>query len=605
MPPSCKDIAEHILIHEIIGIEATENTASGVNDFNLTICDEGNFVASGVNKIDFIGTDVEALPGGPGEVKVFIPPHEFLSHWNTADGSNGSQAVSEDVSRTTQRIATPSGGEGSPFITGGWAGTNQDATLSGTANFTTPGDITGLGGDSVMVVTVYDGNGAVLETFTTPVLAGNNVHTSTSGDIVVTVTNFGADGPDSKGDVEVDVDVGSIFTTNGLDGGRYRVEIDHTTDSAAANAPGTTFSYVQDDVFYDTNATTPSVGGPVTIAEGTTVVTKHLSGIEYYTLGSEFAAVVNDIDQLNKNTAAVSSNLRIRGQDYGLPTLNHSPFGTGSGFFTGWTNIETQDDVVWSRDDWAITQSNYCFIGTTGNIDARARDGWNNGSTVNGPNAAILVDTYGIQSTNTFDHFVDEDRRLESDYTTAWDSERSLVAGEALVQCSFLMVPNQSTLVGESSAQNADWTSYKPDLNGTNPDYSALGVGSGVSWYRIFTDTSGNFIPNMTWIFTGTFAGGNALTDLTNEDLQIFVRKVSGVGNSGTGSPALNLHGTPFNAGFFDDGNTNGQIRLGSSSGNTIQSSFGTFTMQDGIYVEIRIANNATKLNSIQVIFNS
>ena len=56
-----------------------------------------------------------------------------------------------------------------------------------------------------------------------------------------------------------------------------------------------TYTYTQTDVFLDTNATTPSIGGAVSILETVgSVSTKYLSGIEYYILGSQFTATVTD-----------------------------------------------------------------------------------------------------------------------------------------------------------------------------------------------------------------------------------------------------------------------------------------------------------------------
>src|SRR5690606_5971554 len=118
---------------------------------------------------------------------------------------------------------------------------------------------------------------------------------------------------------------------------RYHIEITHTPDSSTDGTGP--YTYTQSDVFFDLNPNTPSISSSVTIAETSgSVLTKHLSGIEYYILGSEFTIDVTDIDNHNRDTSRTSSSLLLRGDDYGLPDLDHSPFGTGSGFFSGWTN---------------------------------------------------------------------------------------------------------------------------------------------------------------------------------------------------------------------------------------------------------------------------
>jgi hypothetical protein len=54
----------------------------------------------------------------------------------------------------------------------------------------------------------------------------------------------------------------------------------------------------------------------------------------------------------------------------------------------------------------------------------------------------------------------------------------------------------------------------------------------------------------------------------------------------------------------FDDGATDGQIRLGSSSGNTINGTFGGFNATNGIYVEFKIHNSAIRIDTVTVTFN-
>ena len=109
-------------------------------------------------------------------------------------------------------------------------------------------------------------------------------------------------------------------------------------------------------------------------------------------------------------------------------------------------------------------------------------------------------------------------------------------------------------------------------------------------------------------VFAGSFVG-TALSDLQNQYLKVFVRKIGAtVGNYGTGSPALLLHGAEYDFGTFNDGSTAGSdtpgIRLGSSSGGTINGTFGGFNATNGIYVEVQICNSAIKIDTITVSFN-
>ena len=190
-----------------------------------------------------------------GVVSVYIPSPAFDSHWNTSDGDNGNQSVSESITRTTSRISTPTS-EGNPFKTGGWANTDQAATNSATVTFTTPGTTTGWGGDSTMTVTMYDADGStVLETYTTPSITGDGTNTSGSGRMVVTISSYGANVTRFQAKASVEVKVGDIFTANSLQGGRYHCVCTMTTDSTTDGSGP--YTYTQTAVFYDTNPSFP------------------------------------------------------------------------------------------------------------------------------------------------------------------------------------------------------------------------------------------------------------------------------------------------------------------------------------------------------------
>ena len=366
--------------------------------------------------LNFIGTDVFADNGLPGVANIYIPPPSFLSHWNTSDGSNGAQFVTESISRTTARISTPAGGEGVPFFTNGWAGTNQDASINGTNISTTPGSTTGFGGTSTMDVTVFSADGVtVLDTFTTPFLVGNAVHASTSGRITVTISSYGPDTTRFSANASVSVDIAGVFSDNGLEGGRYHIEITHNTDPVTDGTGP--YTYVQTDVFYDANPTTPAINGTVSIAEtaGSQIV-KHLSGLEYYDFGSVFTVDVTTMDQLNRDTQQTPTNLTIDGPEYGLPTLQQSGFGAGAANFTNWTNNHNQDNVDYQNTSWAIQASNYRYLGPTANVSANVQDPWASSPNVNSSDASVLIDTFGTTSTSQTRDYDDEARRQEDTF---------------------------------------------------------------------------------------------------------------------------------------------------------------------------------------------
>ena len=559
--------------------------------------------------VNFVGAEVEVLDVG-GVATVYIPPlpppppPTYASHWNTSDGDNGNQSVSDGVSRTTTRISTPSGGEGTPFKTDGWAGTNQSTTLGTAATYTTPSVTTGFGGDSTAEITVYDADGVtVLETYTTPVLTGDATHTSGPGNIVVTISSYGVDDPNyparQSAKMSVALDIGTILTGLGLQGGRYHAVVTMTPDTVTDGSGP--YTYTQSDVFIDTNPSTPSIGGATGMTETAgLVLTRYLSGVIYYNTATQFTVGVTGIDQLMRNTARTSNNLSVTPGGVGsrLPTLNQSPFGAGAADFAGWTNVNTVDGVSYSKSDWALTGTNYRLMGVNLVATAQAQDAWASGNSVASPAFPMVVDTYGISSTNTAEYFNDEDRRQDSTYNggaTAgnWSSTNALNPGEALVCEGRIQVPNQGPVL--------NWSSYNPT---GGPDYTALG--GTVSYYRTFVDTAGTNRSGMTLNLAGTFLG-NAVADLAAEDLRIYIRRVASATGGGTGPAAnpLRVHGGLYNFATFDDGATVGgsYIREATSSGNTVNVTFGGFSCENGIYMEIEIANPGIKLDSVVASF--
>jgi len=572
----------------------------------LAIQDEGVTVDSNVTIINFIGADVQALAGSSGTVQVYIPPPTFASHFNTSDGTT-TGTVSENISRSTAFISTPTS-EGNPFSTGGWEGSNQSATLSSSVTFTTGGDVTGFGGNSTIAVTVYDANGSsVLETHTSSSITGDGSYGS--GNITITIASYAADTTRFKARPTITVAIGTILTAAGRQGGRYNVFIRMTTDTATDGTGP--YDYTQTAVFYDTNPSTPSISGGVTIGEtGGSVTTKHLSGIEYYTTGSQFTVGVTGLDNLNRNTARTSNNLNVDFTNYGISDVNQSPLSGGSGnaFFSGWTSAFDNSGASYSKTTFSISSSNFRFRGTNANVRSLVRDTWGNSGYSTSSNASILIDTYGTTSTDLVENFTDENRRQDSGYNSGntagnWTSTNSLVAGEAAVFGGQLIVPSAATLT--TGGSNADYSSYAPSTGGANPNYSA--INAPVNYYRTIVDNAGGTSrAGFTMVFSGTFVS-NATTDLANSNLEIFIsRRASSTGGKTgpTNTDTLKIHGAVYNFATFDDGTTNGQIRESSSSGNTVNCTFGGFDCQNGFFMHIRINNSTIKISSLTVSFS-
>jgi len=514
-------------------------------------------------------------------------------------------------------VSYPHNGEGDPFSTGGWQTQIRPCSRDDVVTITTPNETLGFGGTSTMQVRVYDADGITLfRDYTTPSITGDGVHTSPDGTIVVTITDFAAQYWRYIAKASVSVDIDEIFSLDGFDGGRYHVRVTHHCDPATD--PSGSFDYVQPDVFYDTDpGGAPAISSTVTIGETVfgppgTILTKHLSGVEYYILNSQFTVDIQGIDRLNSNTQRIIDNLMIQGVDYGFTLVDARMVGGPyAANFIGWTQDDNVNGVQYQQVDWAITTANYRYMGPTGNISAYPQDPWNTGGTINSANASILIDTYVTSSTALAEYFNDEARR--EDHASfpgvgSWDSTATLVAGEAQVWNSFIVVPNSTTLIRTDGPNdpNADWSTYKPDLGGPNPNYSALAAP--VNYGRRFTKTPGELIPSFTIVFAGSFAAGSALADLVAGNIEVYVYRIDGLGN--IGAPPGNLFPLrvhePFNFAIWDDGATvaGSGIREASSAGNTINCTFGTGTPADtGFYCHVRIINAATRIDSMVVTF--
>lgn len=564
----------------------------GAGSGGVLVQDEG--VDIGVfQAINFIGADVSALHGG-SRANVYIPAASYASHFMTRDGSTGLQSVSDSVQRTIAKISTPSE-EGDPFSTGGWAGTNQDATRDLVFTFSTPGEITGLGAGASLEVRLFDADGAsILESFEASDLDGVGLLTSESGNIRVQVLSFSTDANRFKGRLEVQVDAGQILSLAGRDGGRVHVQIVMNTDpSTDGSGP---YVYNQSDVFIDVNPSTPTIGF-AQILEAVPVV-KPISGIRYYTTGSTFTLTASDIDNLNANTSKISGNISLSASSYGIGALLQSPFGAGQDRFSSWTSNHDNAGASYQNSSATIGTANHRYAGDDATASARAFDTWGGGSTTTSPPESILVDTYPSESTSLYEAFTDEARRLEGDYLTPWDSSRHLVAGEAMVFFGELISPEAARLSG--GATEDDWTRFKPDLL-EQPDYSGLTVP--VSYYRAFTE-DGFDISSMAISITGQFPV-SAVRSLELEELRVFIRKIDGLGSTGPNASPLRLHGSPYNFSSFDDGATEegAGIRELTSSGGTINATFGGLPARGGVYMQIQILNPAIRISSAEVTF--
>ena len=646
-------------------------TVSSAGGGNITVLDEGSTVGT-YTTFNFVGDQVLAQDSGiAGQVNIYVPTPTFQPYFNTSN-PQGDASVDANLYpfNDKPRISDPTT-EGNPYKVNGWGGSARAAyrlpATTGRITYSTVGTCTGFSadatGDAKIVVKIYDADGTTvlqtLDTSTTNAIYQNQTFTDGAG-LTVVISNYAADPPTKyKAEVDITVDAGTILAaqTPSLDGGRYHVEFIMTTDTATDGGgtypyygpngnSSTTYTPNDQDVFFDTNPSTPNINGTVTIVESTTpanILTKHLSGVEYYILNSQFEFDVNDIDNYNANTQgrAGDDNYNFQGlaSDYGMTnSLNLKAWAPTVGTFVNWTDFYNVQNVNFDYDVWPINNTFYRFRAPDATASGRVYDPWSTGNLVNSTGAPILVDTYTTRSTNLGEAFADEAQRLYRNTGTsayvAWDSTLSLTdasqspnatgsAGTFENGCvvgSYLLRGSQFFRDNGDSPQIGtlipDVSGYKPDKNGSNPNLSAL---TNIPVYhRAFTTSDTRAISNVDMVFTGSFgASGDATTALANSQMKIYIRRqaTNGVGSIGFNANPLAVHGGLYNSGApsnpADDGasgvDTPGSlIRTGSSSGNNVNFTFGSATQfcEDGFWMEIQLVANDIKIDTINLTLN-
>ena len=589
------------------------------------------------------GTAMGVLAGAPtssNSVTVWIPAPPaavYASHFNTTDG-NTTGTVTRSLSTSTVRISSPTT-EGTPFETGGWAGTNQAATITSTPTFQTGGLVTGFSGtssgDARVIVDVFRADGvATFSTYTTPTLYQNGVHTNSAG-ITVTIGSYATD--DSgfpsiyvtkyKATVSVSVNMSTIFAAYGLDGGRYSVRVRFITDTATDG--GSTYTATTSSVFYDTNPNTPSIGGATTIIESASssnILTKHISGVEYYIAGSQFELTTTSINNLNKNTqgspVGTSKNFTITGVNYNLPQRDLQAWSPSVGTFVGWLNNYDNTGITFSYTSWAIssTPTTFRYRGSGALAVSQPFDPWGTGLGIPSPTSSVLIDLVSNNSTRLGESFNGETERLSAGSSTfsTWDSTTTLGTSisnqtgtgpfcDACLVGGYLVRPDKYWLSAGLTTLQPNLTSYKPDKNGTNPDYSGSGYQTKATYHRRWYTSSALNITSFSMAFSGTVTGYTDFTAaLSASQLKVYIRRISSpTGNYGPTCPPLSLHGGVYDFGSFDDGNsgidTSGSLIRTTSSGNVVSGTFGGNVANVGFWMELQIVDPSIKIDYINV----
>jgi len=368
---------------------------SGGSGGSIPIYDEGVLVNSSPSGINFIGADVLANNGTGGIVNVFVPPPQFVSHFNTTDGSSPALVVPPT---TFNRYVPNSLGD---FELGDWVTPSVHSTVTGNSTIYSCGSFSILDNTSTtLTVRVKNGLGAIIRQHSITI-SGN--YDATVNDIRIRLYNFNTDFTKYKAQLEVTINLSVIFPI----AGRFSIEAEHNDGSDGI------FTFIHSNIYYDRNVNLITISG-VSINENTPFI-KKISGISFYNLNSTFSVNIADIDNINNASYPTDYQVEVNGNDYNLPLLT-----LAGNALTNWTPNYNNINSSYSKLDWTIVNPNFFSLNNNAKINARGKD-WVFTAPVTSVGNAIAINTMQDTATDNFEDFVSETYRLNSSFS-AWNS---------------------------------------------------------------------------------------------------------------------------------------------------------------------------------------
>ena len=499
---------------------ATNRGDAGGSGGAITVQEmDGLTICTDITTLVFNGIDETVTCGGPGVAIINMTAYTY-SEWDSSADIN---PCLPNNNSANWLVSAPTV-EGTPFKIGDWTAGTSHPCVNGTYTIGHNNKCRGINGQPI-VVNVYDADDTTLLATHTFGVTGNGA--ATVQNISIAITGWEADVDDFAGVVTISVDCDTIL---GSSSGRLYV-----TANVAARPQYT------NTIFYDIDPNNCTVVDTPTIAEtGGFVVTRFISGVEYYDLGSDFTVGLTDIDTPNGDAYRPSSIVEATGSEYGLPQLNLAP-----GDLVGWTNSHDDTDDSYIKTDWEITATSYYYLGTAANINARGRDPWSNQGQQPSANAAIAIDTYTTGSTRLSEGFRDEQWRcpIAGNFDLlnqrTWTSTNDLLVGDA------------AFWDGGAGRTTTDYTTYSPNA-GSQPNYTTQNAT--VHLYREFKHSgaaSAGFDINISGTYNtleyklakawdGTATGGTVWIDMTQA--YNFAQWTNGNPASGGSSTGGNSH---------------------------------------------------------------
>jgi hypothetical protein len=438
---------------------------------NLSIKDEGVVISTGVTTINFIGTEVYSRRNiVTNDIDVFIPSIIFTA--NLSGLTSNFTTYQRNISHPIQ--------ENNPFNIGNW-NTGLHSTVNTLSDVSYTSNVFGFTNQNTYILaSIYLITG---NTNTEVLLAQSSASTYGNSNDINNYIEIRLNSFATESTKYINIIDSIKFYLQYLipNGGRFRIKIDLYDDIY-------TFHYVETDIFYDTNYYFNETYGfnitGLTIVESpTNVITKWISGVEYYVSGSSFLVNLSSITYPNYLTYP-NTLIVIDGSEYNLSTLNITNLQLNN-----WTNYFNSNTNIYYRNTaWNISSNRFYTLTTTANVKAHSVD-WYNNTDITSNVTKVAIDTLNDISDRNTEDFANEIFRLTSSLTT-WDSTQSLntydSGGGLQLYNSRLYYPNIMY-----------YTVYNPNPL-TQPDYSNS-VGP-KSYYRKFVGSA--FSSNGVILFT-------------------------------------------------------------------------------------------------------
>lgn len=556
-------------------IHANDKGGGGSGD--ITVKDEGVTVGQ-VQILNISGNDIAAVLTSPDVVTIYSPVPELPPYFNNGSAScNSYQTV-------TRKVSTPTS-EGNPFSIGSWSGgSDQKCSNNGIVQIDTSDVCLFDNNLTTIEVIVKDANDTTIDSFTTPAINNNVTRISSSGFITVQILDWQFVMAKYRGNIKTSINIRGILNSLSKTSGRFSYIITHHNGSGD-------YTKTETDLFYDNQTDRgtdiASLSG-ITFGEGTTVLTKYLSGIRYYILNSQFGLQISDIDKINADSYP---SIQIEANGYTNLGLQ-SPLQISGTNLTNWTNIWNNQNASYQKTNWLLTRSNWRNFSIPpsswppeGRVEAHIID-WSSGSSVYSSYVNNLIDTYNTESDDLSEYFTDEYyRRTSTD--SSWDSTQNILTYDS--------GNNAQVIGGLLVSPSMNFSSCYPKRSGGANQFDYTSGSIDAKYFRRFTDTSRLVRTSATFTISGF-----TLQDLIDEKVKMWINI------PGKWTSPCYVHGTStYNPSTFSGNND--PIRTGSSiPPNKVSVSFGTSLTSldyDNNYfiVHLELCDSSIKPNSIIV----